>query len=140
MAEITEKAYESLRQYIIDQWHYIELQDEDGNPIIRLSPDDPRVEWVHELIEKEEQVLKGYDPMGYPIYETKIIKKLPNTLQIQIIIKGVDISTPKTFAKSAIYDVRSDGEPLSIELFTPFVMINENDSITVVHNIEVPQL
>lgn len=142
MTEVTEQAYQDLRQHIIDTWKYIELRDELDNPIVRLSPDDQRVSWVHETVVEEVEELIDYDHRGSPIYETTIVKKLPNTLQLQIVIKGTDadITLPTTFVKSVIYNVASDGDPLSEESFTPFDMANDNDQITVIHNITVPQL
>lgn len=142
MAEVTEQAYQDLRQHIVKNWKYIELQDASGNPIIRLSPDDTRVTWVHETIKVEKEVIIDYDRRGNPIPDTVTIEKLPSTLQLQIVVKGSDseISLPKTFAKSVIYNVATDGEPLSEESFTPFEMANDQDEITVVHNIVVPQL
>ena len=43
MAEITSSAYQDIRNHIQSTWKYIELQDETGNKIIRLSPSDNRV-------------------------------------------------------------------------------------------------
>lgn len=142
MTEVTEQAYQDLRQHIIDTWKYIELRDELDNPIVRLSPDDQRVSWVHVPLKEEKEIIIDYDRRGNPITDTVTIDKLPSTLQLQIVVKGSDseISLPKTFAKSVIYNVATDGEPLSVESFTPFEMANDNDQITVVHNIEVPQL
>ena len=38
MAEITQAAYQNLRDYIQVNWKYIELQDDLSNVIVRLSP------------------------------------------------------------------------------------------------------
>ncbi|MBS3679950.1 hypothetical protein KGF86_06975 [Ornithinibacillus massiliensis] len=140
MAEITEAAYQQLRQYIIENWQFIELRDQTNIPIIRLSPDDERVTWVHQMIEGEQEIV-DYDELFNPIYgEPK--RLLPNTLQLQIVIKGndPDITLPQTFAKSVIYNVPNNGEAISEETFEPFNMQNQNDQLTVIHNIQVPQL
>ncbi|QPA31414.1 hypothetical protein [Thermaerobacillus caldiproteolyticus] len=116
MAEITSSAYQALKNYIQNNWKYIELRDDAGNAIIRLSPSDSRVTWVHNA---GAQVLK-----------------------LQVIIKGsdADITKPKTFASSAIYDVATGGNAYSIESFTPFTIESDQDELTVIHSIEVPQV
>ena len=114
MAEITSQAYVDIRNHILSSWQYIELQDEIETPIIRLSKSDSRV--------------------------TSIIEG--NTVKVTVIIKGsdVDIIAPKTFAKSAIFNVAIDGQPFSIEQFTPFTIEGEFDELTVIHTIQVPQV
>ncbi|MFE4525064.1 hypothetical protein ACFRCQ_23655 [Cytobacillus firmus] len=116
MAEITSAAYQNLRDYIQSNWKYIELQDDLGSPIVRLSPSDSRVTWTH---------LAG-----------------EQTLKLQVIIKGsdADIIAPKTFAKSVIYNVASGGVPFSTESFTAFTIESDQDELTVIHNIEVPKV
>lgn len=116
MAEITSAAYQDLRDYIQSQWKYIELQNESGVAIIRLSPSDNRVTWSHAVNEQ--------------------------TLKLQIVVKGsdADINTPTTFAKSAIFDVATEGTPYSVETFTPFTIESDQDELTVIHSIQVPQV
>lgn len=114
MAEITASAYSDLRNYIQSSWKYIELQDELGTAIVRLSPSDTRV--------------------------TSIIEG--NIVKVTIVVKGsdIDIVAPKTFAKSVIYNVASGGNPFSTESFTAFTIESDLDELTVIHNIEVPQV
>lgn len=116
MAEITNYAYQNLRDYIQSNWQYIELQDEAGNAILRLSPTDSRYTWTHNAGDQ--------------------------TLKLQVVIKGsdTDITLPCTFAKSVIYNVATGGQPLSEETFTPFTVETEQDELTVIHNIQVPQV
>lgn len=116
MAEITTHAYQDLRDHIQTNWQYIELQDDTGNPIVRLSPSDERVTWTHDTN--------------------------ASTLSLQAVIKGsdTDITYPVTFVKSAIYDVATGGEAYSEEEFTPFTIEGDEDEITIIHNIEVPQV
>ncbi|MDE8562759.1 hypothetical protein PNH38_02540 [Anoxybacillus rupiensis] len=116
MAEITSSAYQALRNYIQNNWKYIELRDDANNPILRLSPSDSRVTWVHNAGDQ--------------------------TLKLQVVIKGsdADITKPKTFASSAIYDVATGGQPYSIESFTPFTIESDMDELTVIHEIQVPQV
>ncbi|WP_146553433.1 hypothetical protein [Rummeliibacillus sp. SL167] len=114
MAEITTNAYADLRNYILNNWKYIELQDDQSNPILRLSSADSRVT----------STIEG------------------NNVKITVVVKGsdADITTPITFAKSAIYNVATDGNALSEESFDNFTMQSENDELTVIHTIEVPHL
>jgi hypothetical protein len=116
MAEITASAYQALRNYIQNNWKYIELRDDAGNAIIRLSPSDSRVTWVHNA---GDQVLK-----------------------LQVIIKGsdADITKPKTFASRAIYDVATDGNAYSVESFAHFTIESDMDELTVIHEIQVPKI
>ena len=113
MTQVTTEAYQDLRNYIQENWKYVELQDEAGKAIIRLSPSDSRVSWVH-------------------VANAQILK-------LQVIIKGndPDIVAPKTFAKSAIYKVATGGSPYSLETFTPSI-IAKDDEITIIHSIQVP--
>lgn len=116
MAEITASAYQALRNYIQQSWKYIELRDDAGNAIVRLSPSDSRVKWVHNA---SDQVLK-----------------------LQIVIKGsdADITKPRTFVSSAIYDVANGGNAYSVESFTPFTIKSDQDELTVIHEIQVPKV
>lgn len=114
MAEITAEAYADLRNYIKSNWQYIELQDDQGNKIVRLSNSDSRVT----------STIEG------------------NNVKITVVLKASDsdITAPVTFAKSAIYNVVTDGSPFSIESFTPFTMQSESDELTVVHTIQIPKV
>jgi len=116
MAEITTFAYADLRNYIQANWNYIELQTDAGTPIIRLSPSDSRVTWTHTA---GDQVLK-----------------------LQVIVKGIDadITYPQTFGQSVIYNVATGGDAYSTETFTPFTIESDDDELTVIHNIQVPQV
>ncbi|WP_210367431.1 hypothetical protein [Bacillus sp. REN3] len=116
MAEITQAAYQNLRDYIQANWKYIELQDDTGVAIVRLSVYDSRVTWTHSVGEQ--------------------------TLKLQVIIKGSDsdITVPKTFAKSVIFNVATGGNLLSTESFTPFTIEGDQDELTVIHLIEVPKV
>lgn len=116
MAEITSVAYQNLRDYIQANWNYIELQDDTGTPILRLSPSDSRVTWTHNAGDQ--------------------------TLKLQIIVKGsdTDITKPKTFASSHIFNVATGGTSFSDEVFTAFTIETDQDELTVIHSIQVPQV
>ncbi|MED0665302.1 hypothetical protein P4T04_03125 [Bacillus badius] len=115
MAEITTAAYTALRNYVQSNWKYIELQDETGAKIVRLTTTDNRVTFA----------IEG------------------NNVKFTVIIKGsdADIIKPKTFTKGAIYDVPTGGTPYSIETFdNPFIMTQDQDELTVTLTIKVPQV
>ncbi|WP_066173359.1 hypothetical protein [Bacillus marinisedimentorum] len=116
MAEVTSQAYQDLRDYIQANWQYIELQDDTGNPVLRLSPANSRVSWIHNAGEQ--------------------------TLKLQVVVKGsdTDITAPQTFAASAIFNVATGGSAYSVESFTPFTFESDQDELTVVHSIQVPQV
>lgn len=116
MAEITSTGYQSIRDFIEDDWTYIELRDGSGSAIIRIDVTDPRVSWTHSAGAQ--------------------------TLELTCIIKGSDsdITPPKTFQYSALYSVASGGSPHSVEEFTPFTIGAAEDELTVKHRIEVPQV
>jgi hypothetical protein len=116
MAEINTAGYQSIRDYIQANWKYIELRDDLGAAILRLSPSDSRVTWTH---------LAG-----------------DQTLKLQIVVKGSDsdIPLPQTFSSSAIYSVVTGGSAFSVESFTSFTMETDQDELTVIHSIQVPQV
>lgn len=112
MAEISTEAYSDIRNYVKNNWKYIELQNDVGTPILRLSPSDSRV--------------------------TSIIEG--NNVKLTIILKGsdADIVEPLTFVKSVIYNVATGGSPFSTETYEPFTLVGADDEITVNHSIQIP--
>ena len=113
MAEVTEYGYSTLRNFIQGSWKYVELQDETSTPIIRLGIGDSRVSWL------------THDEGA-------------NILKLQVVISGADVTLPKTFAKTVIYDVASGGEVIAsadIEITTLTQVIDE---LTVVSVFKVP--
>lgn len=116
MTEISLYAYEDLRNHIQSTWGFIELQDDTGAVIVRLDTSDARVAWVH---------VEG-----------------ANELKLQVIVKGADtdIGLGKTFANSAIFNSAASTNAFSVESFTPFTIESEQDELTVVHSIQVPQI
>jgi len=116
MAEITAQAYQALRDYIESNWIYIELRDDVGTAIMRLDTSDVRVNWTHTAGAQ--------------------------TLELTVVLTGsdADITLPQTFASSAIYNVATGGDALSVENFVAFNMQNDADELTIKHQIEVPQV
>lgn len=115
MAEVTQSAYQDIRNHIQENWKFIELRDGAGTAILRLSTDDARVTWEHLAGERE--------------------------LKLQINIKGSDteITIPQTFGASAVYNVATEGEAFSEETFNAFTVESDKDELTIVHAILVPR-
>ena len=115
MAEVTDKGYQSIRDFIEANWIYHSLRDEADEEIIRISPSDARCEWTHSN--------------GVQV------------LEITTTVTGADsdITPPQTFAGSELYDVSSGGDVLADETFTQFTIESDSDELTIKHRIEVPQ-
>lgn len=117
MAEISTGGYQSIRDFVQANWKYIELRDASGAKIVRLMVDGTRVKWIHTANAQ--------------------------TLELQVIVKGsdTDVGTlPKTFASSAIFSVATGGTALSTETFSSFTMEATGDELTVIHQLEIPQV
>lgn len=116
MAEVTTEAYQDLRDYIEDNWDYIEFRDDADNPVVRLGVSDPRIEWSHTAGDQE--------------------------LEITAVLRGDDgdITTPQTISKSLIFKQDTGGDPLSVEELTEFTIEQDDDELTVKHKIQVPQI
>lgn len=114
--EITSAGYQSLRNFVQATWTNIELRDEVGSAILRLDVADPRVSW---------EQLAG-----------------AQTLELKIIVKGTDaeVVLPRTFQSSAIFATATGGEELAMESFSPFTMEATGDELTVIHQLEIPQV
>ena len=116
MSEINTSGYQSIRDFVESNWKYIELRDENGTAILRLSTADSRVSWIHTAGSQ--------------------------TLELQIVVKGSDaeVTLPQTFASSAIYSVASGGSAHSIETFSNFTAEATGDELTVIHQLEIPEI
>lgn len=114
--EITSAGYQSLRDFVQANWKFIELRDEVGSAILRLGTDDARVTWEHTAGAQ--------------------------TLQLKMIVKGSDseITLPRTFASSAVYTSAEGGTELAMESFSDFTMEETGDELTVIHQLEIPQV
>lgn len=114
--EITNAGYQSLRDFVQSAWTFIELRDESGTAIVRLGVDDERVSWTH--------------------------PENSQTLELRVVITGSDeeIELPSTFASSAIFTQASGGEELAKESFSAFTMEETGDELTVIHQLEIPQV
>lgn len=118
MSVVQNAGYQDIRDYIQANWKYIELRDEEQDPVLRIGIEDPRVTWTH---------IAG-----------------AQTLEMTCVIKGYDSDVapllPKTFAGAALFKVASGGSAMSEEEFTNFTMSSESDQLTIVYQLEVPEV
>ena len=117
MAEISELGYQHIRNYIEENWRFIELQDDLGAKVIRLETTDPRVTWTH---------APGAE-----------------VLELSIVVTGSDaeITLPQKLASSAVYTSADATEPVTlVEPFSNFELSTTEDQLTIRHKIEVPEL
>lgn len=116
MAEITSAGYQSIRDFVENNWKFIELRDSAGTPVLRIDTSDSRVSWEHTA--------------GSQVLELKIV------------VKGSDaeVTLPQEFAQSAIFSDATGSEAYSVETFSSFTMESDGDELTVIHKLEIPQL
>ncbi|WP_010651183.1 hypothetical protein [Oceanobacillus massiliensis] len=134
MAEVTAKTYTKLQLAIQNDVSLIEIRDDLGASLERISLPDDRISWIHPTRQED----MSRDQMGTWIQET-----VPDgsTLQLQVVLSGTDpmfATLPKTFGGIGLED--EYGFIISEETFTTFTMTQAEDKLTIVHNIEVPQV
>jgi len=114
--ELPSAGYQDIRDYVEDNWIYISLEDDTGSEIFRISTADSRVSWIHTAESQE--------------------------LQLQVNITGSDseFTLPQKFSSSALYKVSSGGNILSEEGFTTTTLETTADTLTITHNVQIPQL
>ena len=123
MAELTSDAYQSIRDFVNtstgvpNDWDYIELYNDAGNAVTRVSIiDDSRCWWLDEDGDK--------------------------TLQIKFDVTGSDsdIPIPTTLKYSALWDSASGGLQLTVkEQFAEAVINQSGDNVVITHSIDIPQ-
>lgn len=117
MAEITSAGYQSLRDFVQANWKYIELQNASGTAVLRIGIGDARVTWTHTAGAQ--------------------------TLQLQVVVKGTDtgiVAGTTVIGRSAIFSVATGGSALSVETISPFTFEQTGDELTVIHQLQVPQV
>ena len=122
MAELTSGAYQSIRNFVngstaANGWNYIELYDDAGNAVTRVSiTGDTRCWWI--------------DVDG------------DKTLQVEFDVTGSDddIPIPTTLKYSAVWDSESGGRQITIKKRFAETVINQSgDNVVITHNIDIPQ-
>lgn len=123
MGEILQAGYQSLRDFvnssvsIPNEWDYIELYDETGSSVTRVSiTSDSRCQWL--------------DVDG------------DNLLKIEFDVTGADsdIPQPTNLSSSAVWDSASGGNQISAKESFPVTTINQDgDNMTLTHHVKIPQ-
>jgi hypothetical protein len=117
MGEIQSNGYQDFRDYVVANWDYIEIYDDTGTSVTRLSiSGDSRSQWLD---------LDG----------DKIIKA-------EFDVTGVDsdISLPVTLESSALWDASSGGDQKTLkEQFASAHLNQDGDSVKITHTVSVPQ-
>lgn len=123
MSELTTAGYQTLRDYVNSSnstpspWDYIEIYDDAGNAITRVSiTGDSRSQWL--------------DVDG------------DNVLKVEFDVTGsdTDISLPVTVQKSALWNASSGGSQCTAkEQFANATLNQDGDNVTITHTVNVPQ-
>lgn len=115
VAEVTEYGYTTIRNFIKNSWKFVELQDSAGNSIIRLGIGNAKVTWLTH-------------------------NDGASKLKLQIVISGADVILPKTFAKTAIFDVATGGQAIAVADIEVTTLTQPIDELTVVSTFTVPRV
>lgn len=110
MSSITTYGYSAIQNYIASTFTYLELQDQNGNPIKRFNTSNGLT-----------------------------ITNVGQTIVYQVVATGDNTFIDKTVAKSVIYDSSTSTNAFAEESFSPFTFESEEDELTVKHTIQVPQ-
>lgn len=129
MANINTYGYQKLREYVIANWKYLELQDATGTAVKRFIGG---------------RIVGDTNDFGQPIY-----KDIPGTiitgtattqeLTFTVIAEGAEF-TGKTVAKVALFDVATGGTAIAVENFTAFKFESAEDQLTINFKLQVPQV
>jgi len=112
MAQVTNYAYDKLRQFAVGSWKYLEVQKADGTPINRFTQSDGLT-----------------------------ITQVGQTIELSITISGSNaLFTGQSVSKSVIYDVATSGQPIATETFTEFTFAATEDELTIKHTLQIPQI
>jgi hypothetical protein len=123
MSELTTAGYQTLRDYVNSSsttpspWDYIEIYDDTGNSITRVSiTGDTRCQWLD-------------------IDGDKVMK-------VEFDVTGVDsdITLPVTLQKSALWNSASGGSQCTEKEQFPDATFNQDgDNVTITHTVNLPQ-
>lgn len=117
-SEITAAGYQDLRDHIEATWQYIEIRDEEGDPLFRIGVSDDRVSWTHApgaQVLVMEVVLSGSD-------------------------EEIDGQMPLTVAGVALFTGAEGGSELAAESLAPFTFGAAEDELTIEFRVQVPRV
>lgn len=115
VSEINEAGYQEIRDFIQSNWDYIELYDDTDSAIGRWEVGGSKASWTHSAGDQ--------------------------TLEMTLIVTGADLGVGNTVSGSRIFSVATGGDILHQEPFAnAFTVSQDNDELTVKHQIQVPQV
>jgi len=112
MANINQYGYEKIRSFILGSWKYLELRQPDGTALKRFGTADGLTMNVVGDVVEYKVVVTGSDPTF----------------------------SNQTVARSVVFDVASGGSAIVTENFTSFTFEQAEDSLTVIHRLQVPKV
>lgn len=109
--DINEEGYDSLKDFVMDNWNIHELRDDEGNVVTRLNPNDDRVEW----------------------------SESGNTLTISTTLNGgdSDVEVPVTITDSLIYESGTDNPIMDATLSDSVTISDDASSRKINHQINL---
>lgn len=123
MSEFTAEGYQTFKDYLNssattpDEWDYIEVYDDTGTAVTRVSiSGDSRCQWLD--------------------------TDSDNVLKVEFDITGSDsdITQPVTLQKSALWNASSGGSQCTEkEQFADATINQDGDNVTITHTLKVPQ-
>lgn len=116
MAEVTSYTYKKIRDLIDSLFKYIEIQNETGVKVLRVSTSDSRVTYTYNRDNQTQTytfVLSGTDS---------------------------DIVLPKTLAKVLFFETSGSSDALYSESTTAFTLGAEGDTCTFTITVNVPAI
>lgn len=114
-SEIPTAGYTDLRDHVRNNWDYIELVDDTGSAVLRVSVSgDSRASWTD----------NGQTQLA----------------EITVSGSDSDITTSVTIAESRLFDVASAGSAYSSDTFANATLSQDTDELTVQHEVQVPQV
>jgi len=116
MSEITNAAYQLIRDFVQEKFAYVDIFDVLGIRILRMSVTDSRINWVHQA--------------GSQRLEMMIILDGSNT----------DLPLPCRINKVALFETAESVAPLAEEGFSAFELAYESDLLIIRVQIEVPDI
>lgn len=113
MAQINNHGYEKIRQYILSSWNYIEVQETTGIALKRFG------------------IADGLQVTG---------NATTQEIEYKLVITGDTTFLGKTVGKSVLLEVATNGSPIATEVFAPFEFSSEQDQLTILHRLQIPQI
>lgn len=114
-SEIPSAGYTDLRDYVRNNWDYIELVDDTDSVVLRVSVSgDSRASWTD----------NGQTQLA----------------EITVSGSDADITTPVTIDESRLFDVSSGGSAYSSDTFAAATLQQDSDELTVQHEVQIPQV